>query len=374
VNSNLELDLHPDADSLNAFAEQALGVAEREQILAHMTRCSRCRQVIYLAQKAAEAEALEAPSAMPSGRWYRSWRIAWVPAAALAAALTLLVTIHSRQTALEPEIAKVVPQSAQAPPVPAPVPQVQPSAGAALKPAPAVAANSAAGSGQFAALRRPPKELALETAPSAAFPAAPGTGARTTEENNAAPSPSMGTSQMRTQQQSPAQFNPEPAVDAWQQRQRMTGALSASANTTQASQESMKAAMDRAPADRSVPAFAAVSHTPKQAAPATSFDIGTQKTIVGSAASRDANLPKLPSGLAAVSTATARQRTLAIDLAGALFLSEDAGKHWEPVARQWTGHAITVRVQTGVSGAVFQLTNISGSTWVSADGKIWTAQ
>jgi hypothetical protein len=165
---------------------------------------------------------------------------------------------------------------------------------------------------------------------------------------------------MRTQQQSPAQFNPEPAVDAWQQRQRMTGALSASANTTQASQESMKAAMDRAPADRS--------------APATSFDIGTQKTIVGSAASRDANLPKLPSGLAAVSTATARQRTLAIDLAGALFLSEDAGKHWEPVARQWTGHAITVRVQTGVSGAVFQLTNISGSTWVSADGKIWTAQ
>jgi len=79
VNSNLQLDLHPDADSLSAFAEQALGVAEREQILAHMTRCSRCRQVIYLAQKAAQAEALEALSAMPSGRWYRSWRFAWFP-------------------------------------------------------------------------------------------------------------------------------------------------------------------------------------------------------------------------------------------------------------------------------------------------------
>ena len=46
MNSNLQLDLHPDADSLSAFAEEALGAAEREQILAHMTQCSRCREGI----------------------------------------------------------------------------------------------------------------------------------------------------------------------------------------------------------------------------------------------------------------------------------------------------------------------------------------
>lgn len=358
MNSNLQLDLHPDADSLSAFAEEALGAAEREQILAHMTQCSRCREVIYLAQKAAEAEALETLSAAPSRRWYRSWRFVWVPAAALAAALALAVTFYPRLTAPAPEMAKIAPQSEQA----APASLEQASAGAALKPAPVVATNSAAGGTPFTAPRRPPQEFALQTAPSLAH---------STKENYAAPSPSVGTVQMRTRQQSPAQFNPEPAVDAWLQRQRATGAIAASANTTQASPESMKTAMDRASANRSLPSFAPVSNRSMQAA---SFGIGTQEAKAGSAGSHGTNPPKLPSGLAAISTATTQQRALAIDLAGALFLSEDAGKHWQPVARQWTGLAIKVRVQSGLSGAVFQLTNINGSTWVSADGKTWTVQ
>ena len=366
MNSNLQLDLHPDADSLNAFAEQALGVAEREQILAHMTRCSRCRQVIYLAQKAAEAEALEAPSAMPSGRWYKSWRFAWVPAAALAAALALVVTFYPRHTAPAPEIAKAVPQSAQ----PAHVPQPQASAEAALKPAPPVAANSAVGSQRFAALLRSPKEPALETAP----PAAPGAVAQPIEESNAARTYSTGSAQVRTQQQFPAQFNPEPAVDALRQRQRMTGALSASANTTAVPEESMKAAMDRAPAGRSLPAFAAVSHTAKQGAPVASFGIDAQEAVGGSAASRNANPPELPSGLGVISTATIRLRTLAIDQAGTLFLSDDAGKHWQSVMPRWTGRAVALHIEARADGAVFQLTNAAGFSWTSADGKTWTVQ
>ena len=48
-----QLELHPDADSLNAFVEQALAGSEREQVQAHLAACSRCRQVIYLAQEAA---------------------------------------------------------------------------------------------------------------------------------------------------------------------------------------------------------------------------------------------------------------------------------------------------------------------------------
>jgi len=369
VNSSPQFDLHPDADSLNAFAEQALGAEEREQILAHLTRCSRCRQVIYLAQKAAEVETPES-AALPSRGWYRNWRFAWVPAAALAAALALVVTFYPRHAAPAPEMAKLVPQSEQA--APTPIPQKQVKAGAALMPAPA--ANPAAGSTEFAALRRPPEELALKTAPSAASPRESGANAQSDRENNAAPSPSIGTAKMLARQQFPAQFNPEPAVDAWQQRQRMTGALSANANEARASQESMSAAIDRTQANRSAPAFVAAAHISNQAVPGASFASGTQETAAGLAASRIANPPMLPSGLAAISTATARQHTLAIDPAGALFLSEDAGKHWEPVARQWTGHAVTVRVQAGTGGAVFQLTNIGGSTWASADGKTWTAQ
>ncbi len=53
MNSTFQLDSHPDAESLNAFAEQALSEREREPILAHLAACSRCRQVIFLAQQAA---------------------------------------------------------------------------------------------------------------------------------------------------------------------------------------------------------------------------------------------------------------------------------------------------------------------------------
>jgi len=151
MKSTSQLDLHPDADSLNAFAEEALGAAEREQILAHMTRCSRCREVVYLAQKAADAEALETGSATPPGRWYKSWRFVWVPAAALAAALALVVTFYPRHTAPAPEMAKVVPQSAQ----PTPVPLEQANAGAALKPAPPAVANSVAERTSTNCARRP---------------------------------------------------------------------------------------------------------------------------------------------------------------------------------------------------------------------------
>ena len=86
----------------------------------------------------------------------------------------------------------------------------------------------------------------------------------------------------------------------------------------------------------------------------------------------------MPSGLAAVSRATAQHLTLEIDLAGALFLSDDSGAHWEQIARQWTGRAIEVRAKTGLSGnpapaSEFELKNDNGSTWASADGKTWTA-
>ena len=64
MNSTSQLDSHPDAESLNAFAERALPERERGQIVAHLAECSRCRQVIFLAQQAiAEMEMAAAPAA-----------------------------------------------------------------------------------------------------------------------------------------------------------------------------------------------------------------------------------------------------------------------------------------------------------------------
>jgi len=159
VNSTSQLDLHPDADSLNAFVEQALAMPEREQILAHLAACSRCRQVIFLAQQAA-AEA-EAPATQPTNQptaWYWNWRLAWVPATALAAALALVITLHPWRTTQMPELAKVAPLNEAAAPTLAP--KEQASAGAAHKPVQALTAKSATRNAGFTAPRELPDKFA----------------------------------------------------------------------------------------------------------------------------------------------------------------------------------------------------------------------
>ena len=382
MNSTSQLDLHPDADSLNAFVEQALAAPEREQILAHLAGCSRCRQVIFLAQQAAsDAEAsARVPASRPTAQpkaWFWNWRFAWVPAAAMAAVLAMVVTLHPWRTTQMPELAKVVPLRDEA--VSPPLPQQQASAGAAHKPSLAFAAKSTAGSAYFVAPRRPSERLEQESATSATISVEPGATALSTEENHAALPPSMPS----TQQETTAQYQPEPAVAAWQQEQRTTGTLSASANTSPVSQKSMR--METYSANTSHPA-AGGSAGPRmaqqsQSAPSASFDIGTQQQFAGLTAARKANPHKLPSALAIVSRATAQHLTLEIDQSGALFLSDDFGAHWEQVLRQWTGRAVEVRVKTGLSGntntapaSVFELKNDAGSTWASVDGKIWSAQ
>lgn len=130
---------------------------------------------------------------------------------------------------------------------------------------------------------------------------------------------------------------------------------------------------------RSAPAARLAAKTQPQA---TAIYAGAVKTI------------HLPSGLAAVSAAAADHRTLAIDQAGTLFLSEDSGKHWEIVTRQWTGRAVVVRTQmtanteaasvTGASGSssggvgaaplpatFFELLNDQNQVWLSTDGITW---
>lgn len=137
MNRVLQPDVHPDAESLNAFAEQALPQPERAQIVAHLGACARCRQVVFLAQAAAETDA--APLAavktesrpVRSGRpWLRAgfanWRIALIPAAALAIAVGLLIWLQMKPRPSAPTVAQVslppqpaMPSSA-APPVPRP--------------------------------------------------------------------------------------------------------------------------------------------------------------------------------------------------------------------------------------------------------------
>jgi len=102
--------------------------------------------------------------------------------------------------------------------------------------------------------------------------------------------------------------------------------------------------------------------------------------------------PILPSRLPALSAVANLQHKLAIDTAGALFRSEDAGVTWRPVPAQWTGRAVRVALtppkpQTAAKAAssvtataaakpaattlAFELTTDTGDLWISADGQTW---
>ncbi|HLV89280.1 MAG TPA: hypothetical protein VKV39_20010 [Candidatus Sulfotelmatobacter sp.] len=61
---------HPDADVLTAFAERSLSVRERTSVMAHISRCSDCRDVIALALPEAESAAVAAVSS-------HGWQIGW---------------------------------------------------------------------------------------------------------------------------------------------------------------------------------------------------------------------------------------------------------------------------------------------------------
>jgi hypothetical protein len=119
----------------------------------------------------------------------------------------------------------------------------------------------------------------------------------------------------------------------------------------------------------------------------------------------------LPSNKPVASRLYAGNRTLALDTAGALFITYDSGRHWIAVAAQWPGKAAQLSfaasparlyqvqpqqsqtqsessVTTGAAApglaqqsqqtiaptAGFQLTTSTGAVWLSTDGLTWHAR
>jgi hypothetical protein len=134
---------------------------------------------------------------------------------------------------------------------------------------------------------------------------------------------------------------------------------------------------------------------PRPASAASFGALGEFKPDMLSAARMSGSI-YLPSGLLAISIASSGDRRIALDQAGTLYLSGDAGKNWELVPRQWTGRAILVRRAAGdpiqqsplaaqdVSNQpaavesqpsiVFEIVNDESQVWRSADGETWTAK
>jgi hypothetical protein len=122
---------------------------------------------------------------------------------------------------------------------------------------------------------------------------------------------------------------------------------------------------------------------------------------LGNAAQAKSIRVPLPSKRPAVSTISNGPEILAVDSAGDLFLSKDAGLRWQHVTHRWTGKAIKVSLafppsmtqpapsrtlsagatastnfEAATSTAVatrvgFELTTDTGAIWSSPDGLVW---
>jgi hypothetical protein len=403
MNKNAQLDFHPDAESLNAFAEQALGDRERGQIVEHLAVCSRCREVVFLAQEAAvEMEPAVAAAAARAEAvrepWFRNWRFAWVPVGAMAAVVTLAYVVHMRRVETGAEMAKVMSQAA---------PQIETSASR-----PAAAAEKARATPQPAApgpaqsrpsdlkaktRREEAAQLALSVPaappPAAAPPAVAPAAARQAGMNEPADSGNDKAAQAAGTPGSSNQaiggleaLRQEPADAALkkdEERAAAAGAVHGLA-TRKVDKASADEAQKQAQTDRlmSVTASAASSEQVEVSpAPPAGRGVGGGRASSGAFAVYKAKAAGLPSGLAAFSTAVAQHSVLVVDKAGSVFLSEDSGSHWESVARQWSGRAVAVRTpaaaKEGASGGSgspeteFELVNDQGHVWASADGKTW---
>ena len=93
--------IHPEADQLTAFAENALSKQERSEVLEHLAACVECREVLSVAQ-------VQLPDAQVETRSkharFRSPVLRWATAAMLAvvAGSTALVTMHRKSAGPAP--------------------------------------------------------------------------------------------------------------------------------------------------------------------------------------------------------------------------------------------------------------------------------
>jgi hypothetical protein len=426
MNRPIQPDIHPDADSLNAFAERVLPDAERTRILEHMAGCARCRDIVYLAQQMADVEGEPSPAAEPKAGprpgWlsplFTGWRIAWIPAAALAAVGGILIWVHPRSERATIDMAKVSVPPAPAASIPPPLPATAHSV-PSQPPLESAARRSEASSRPAAAASH---EESVTASPKVTMQADQSALQELRAGNS--PVPMAPAAQPRPAMSAPAQVVSEPplAKTQWQQPQPPEP-------TPMTESRAMSAKSVQAPAPSNMVALHGTVMTPaadgssQVAAEAPSPLAGVPPSIDGLAVLRVTRRLKLPSGLNAVSSAGTMGRLLALDPAGAVFLSLDAGKHWDPVQPQWTGRAIelhaqqravdqaapsgntggpvpstpaepaldersaaplppasvaiqpaTVSATAAVPAMLFRLVNDHHQTWISTDGKTWHEQ
>lgn len=397
---------HPDAENLNAFAEQVLSERERSEMLRHLAVCGRCRQVIGLTREAAEAEAaaeVMSPAVRPVAQarrgWWKEWRLALAPVAALAATALVAIYVHQHNAERSAQMAQTTPRAVMQRDEPPVSPAMQPESPAA---APRLASPAAPAAEKKELKTENSSSEARQQSPEMAMlpekPSEPAALDTSAAQLQAAPPPPAeaptGREALKTKQQ---EDNTQIEL---QKQQSGAGAEPRRSFAAKANMPvSMAGAGGGASASSEQVEVTAAAPEPKmRTLHGAGFGSlgGLQANAV---ATRAIETIHLPSGKRAVSLAFAGPRMLAIDKAGALYLSEDSGNTWERVAQQWSGRALVVRREAqektgadkapeaegnlraarGAGGApaeapIFEIVNDKGQIWKSTDGKTWTAE
>jgi hypothetical protein len=400
---------HPDADQLSAFAEHVLPDHERLETLAHLAECADCRQIVFLAQQAQEAEA-PLPRALPDRTgWWRNWYNLWPVAAALTCGLLVAAFLERRHPTALPQKSDVafesgapVPPSQASPPQPI-VPGVPPSpkssttAKVASSLHPALAAPHSGVDG-IASVHGDMATDHLTNNLSVFSPNAPAPRQQSANALSAGSYSVDGAIGGPVAQAPPLQEHRNPLSD----KQTQTEVLR--------SQNQQLFQQATAPRPLSEPSQGDTQNSASQTAVITdaapvlqteSAVVSASVTSLGKAARAKSTRAPLPSKLPATSTISNGLETLAVDSAGDLFVCEDAGIRWRRVAHQWMGKAIKVSLVSPASmpqavpgktlsaGAAasanleaatpaavaprvgFELTTDTGAIWSSPDGLVW---
>ncbi|MBB5063467.1 zf-HC2 domain-containing protein [Granulicella mallensis] len=375
---------HLEADQLNAFLEGVLPEHERLESLAHLSECSHCRQIVFLARQAQQAEEPAPAKAVPTWReWFRFSPMSMLSAATIAVACALIVTVslHLYRTAQTPttmENAKVE----LAPNLPPIAPPAE-----AAPPAPRRASPKAA----------PVSPIAAAPEPVAPAPSGKAEDAISSFSKRRSATTEPAISPQTTKPTAMNDFVAASAGAVSNHEARGTGMLLR--NRTAAPLQPAKAAAPLAAKSNPIVVAAAPAlPTTTETLPieARTTIQATNETVEVSAAPNGAidklnednealrkrsKVHALPSNLPSAASASNGRRMLAADTAGALFLSKNGGKHWKSVKPQWQGKVMQLALsprslqqpalQKQKVEAGFQLTTDSGVVWVSGDGVHW---
>ncbi len=415
-------DFHPDTESLNAFAEQALAEKDRSQVLAHLAVCGRCRQVIALARESANTEVASPATgrhvAPQHDGWWKRWRLVWVPTATVTAFAVASISIYVHQADQNSATTKIArlsneqggaaaanssrPEQAQAVPPFSPAP-------AATRPKPDKPTAPGAPQAAHSSKMQPPADLDRPTVANSALKVPPLSAQEQQLNSEQAPAKKSSDSAAPPSQ---------PAMSAFKNDQRQQEERKEENETTLDGIPPANAhlATGVAAATQQVVVTASNPRLELQTESLAGFSSIRSSRAAAKVAVKEAAI-NLPSGLPAASTAVAGRRMLAIDKEGTLYLSEDAGNTWDHVTRQWTGHAISVRRHAppgAIAGAMpnaqqleaapgdaegspvpspapapasestpapssapavfFEILNDKNQVWLSTDGRLWTAQ